>query len=433
MLARLLQVDPTVFRRIALFTVADSGLPGQLRDFFSLSLICHASYRILREQSAPLFYDIFSTTFDVFGPTNRLKHAYVEEYAEYELKRRVNALNILRRGDINDPELTEAFWVAYTMFEDSDKGHKNVKHLLATDLNVFLSRYIRERLYRDCESNNGWPIPNEQNSLAIALFWFSSSLRSLEKEAGGERDEITRLLRPFVFAAFRRDDSEVCSRTGPTIEDIRYFAEHCNTQFADFPGIDVGVIRGRFDISPTLFLSPTLLQTPSYKLGTLTGKWQGSSIVPFLDHYENWLTTLNSPPEFSTAGRNPLYMSLQEHYVCDPDAVIPIPDVVEGSKNAWLPAGFKWVQKHDGIEVEASNGNDTFKSFYRTFRRGQNLQRDRVVDVIITGKTDGRHAAAWGAYAICGRIRLDDGLVMLSRKPVCGPSRLGMYFVLNTH
>lgn len=178
MLTRLLDIQPSVFREIVLFTVSDSDFSAPLRDFISLSLVCRAAYHTLTENSAPLYFNIFSDIFDVFHPLNRLGTAVVQEYAKDELKRRFTALKILRRGDLDDPHLTEAFWIAYMMFKDSSQGQKNVKHLLATGIRDLLNSFLRQYLYRGSETNHGWPIPNEQNSLAVALLWLSTSLRT---------------------------------------------------------------------------------------------------------------------------------------------------------------------------------------------------------------------------------------------------------------
>ncbi|KAG6876090.1 hypothetical protein C0993_005576 [Termitomyces sp. T159_Od127] len=462
MLTRLLNLEPSVFRKIALFTVCDSDFSAPLRDFVSISLVCRAAYRALTENSAPLYFDIFSEIFDVC-PLSGLGTAVVQEHAKDELKRRFAALKVLRRGDLDDPHLTEAFWVAYIMFEDSSKGKKNVKRLLAAGIHGLASTFLRQRLYRGSETNYGWPIPNEQNSLAVALLWLSSSLQTLNRETKEEREEIGRLLQPLVFAAFRYpifSIAEFCfdiaaythqptsssvhgpypppplsprdvvyfgrvrrsirvpcislfaalsffvrkeiipheiphhlrpenrrdtagTPNGPTIDDIRHFYEHCHTHFADFPQIDVGVIPSRVQVPSTLSVPPTLIEPPAYRVGTLTGRWQGSFIIPFLESYEDWLSTLAAPPEFAAPGRSPLYMTLQEHYVCDPGVTVPF---VEGTTNAWLPAGFRWNEQQDVIEVFDQQGSPRLS--YHTFRRGA-PPSGRVVDVIITGRVRG--------------------------------------------
>lgn len=83
---------------------------------------------------------------------------------------------------------------------------------------------------------------------------------------------------PFVVPSHiqcqTRDEANQRGITGPCADDIRHFYTHCRTRFADFPGIDIG-------IQSTLGESPdTILCQPSfYKLGTLSGQWQGSELV----------------------------------------------------------------------------------------------------------------------------------------------------------
>ncbi|KAG6833397.1 hypothetical protein H0H87_007382 [Tephrocybe sp. NHM501043] len=397
MLARLPKVDLTLFRRIALFTVFDSDFPTPLRDFLNLSLVCRASWKALTEDSAPLYFDIFAATFDILGPMSRLGKKVVQEHAEHELKRRFAALRVLQKGDLHHPNLTEAFWVAYLMFEDSDKGHKNVKHLLATGLNGLLNSTaefyfdIATYIHQPTASTVHGPYPPPP-LFPHAVVYFGPVSRTMRVPSISlfatlsffARKEVNPpALPPHLFPENRLNTPG--PHAGPTLDDFKYFNEHCQTPFADFPGIDVGVIRGHVDAArPTIPASPTLPEPSPYKLGNLTGRWQGSFILPFVNLYENWLTTLAAPPDFVVPGRHPLYMSLQEHYVCEIDSKVPSGHASEGTKNAWLPAGFKWVQQENGIEMTDENGS--FKSFYHTFQRGDHPPIGQVVDVIITGK-----------------------------------------------
>jgi hypothetical protein len=94
------------------------------------------------------------------------------------------------------------------------------------------------------------------------------------------------------------------------------------------------------------------------------------------------------------------------------------------------------VVLENGIEVFDEKG--TFKTFYETFKPSKSSDNyDDVMDVIITGKvsltfllaytygvtfmqqTDDRHAAAWGNFHFLGRVRLSDGLMVVSREAVC--------------
>lgn len=76
----------------------------------------------------------------------------------------------------------------------------------------------------------------------------------------------------------KRQDT-IGTQKGPTIDDIRHFYEHCQTHFADSPDFDIDLIPGSIQVPLTLSASPTLIEPPAYSLGTLTGRWQGSSIV----------------------------------------------------------------------------------------------------------------------------------------------------------
>jgi hypothetical protein len=72
-----------------------------------------------------------------------------------------------------------------------------------------------------------------------------------------------------------REDASQAGYTGLTRADILHFYDHCRTRFADFPGIDIGIQSSSIATSPDV----TLCQPSSYKLGTVSGQWQGSSTV----------------------------------------------------------------------------------------------------------------------------------------------------------
>ena len=72
-----------------------------------------------------------------------------------------------------------------------------------------------------------------------------------------------------------REDALQAGYTGLTKADIRHFYDHCRTRFADFPGIDVGIQSSSMAASP----DATFCQPSLYKLGTVSGQWQGSTTV----------------------------------------------------------------------------------------------------------------------------------------------------------
>lgn len=88
---------------------------------------------------------------------------------------------------------------------------------------------------------------------------------------------------PHLIEAKRqtREEADALGHVGPTIDDMLHFIHQCRTRFADFPAIDIGVQ------SPSL----TLGQPTPYRVGTLTGRWQGSYIVcEIIFFYEEFLT-----------------------------------------------------------------------------------------------------------------------------------------------
>ncbi|KAF9458703.1 hypothetical protein BDZ94DRAFT_75155 [Collybia nuda] len=492
MLAHLFDASPEILQKIAFFAILSTPR-GPPRDLYNLCLVCRASNRILSISNAQLYSDTFTHNFDHHAPKRRLGRQAFRENVKRELQRRFTTLKVFRRGNFDDPHLTEALWVAYLMLEDSGASQKNFQQLIGFGLRKFLDDFLRSRLYDGSQDNNGWPLPNEKNSLAIALFWLSSSQSSVSIESDAGRNRMMQLLQPFVFAAFRypvfttaescfdpttfdprsrvpsihgsypplpldprevpyfgniaytacvppaplfasllyfvrhermepaipphlieakrqtREEADALGQVGPTIDDMLHFIHHCRTRFAEFPATDIGVQ------SPSL----TLGQPTPYRLGTLTGRWQGSYIMPFMEDYRQWLNNLPAPSEFPATGRFPLYATLQEHYTRDINSVIPRNGTEQGTLNAWLPSDCRWVEKPNGIEVFDSD--NTFRAFYETYKPGERSKTyDDVVDVLITGKTDDRHAAAWGGFHFLGRIRLPDGLMVVSREALGG-------------
>lgn len=485
----LLDAPPEILQRIALFAILSAPL-GPPRDLYNLSQLCRKAHRILSGNCPEFYADILAQKFDAPAIIRRFGISAFQENAKIELQRRFAALDIFRKGRLDDPSLTEAFWIAYLMLEeDSTTSLKNVKQLRWANLPAFLDSFFQKRLYKGSVTNNGWPLPNVVNSLAIVLFWLLSS--PFRRETPEMRDTILQLLTPFVFAAFRypifgsaesyfdlstshccststgvhgpyppppllpqnityfgrirreahvpcvsvfaslsyftrhetmspmipphlieakrqtRVEADALGLSGPTLDDMEHFIHQCQTRFVDY---SMGRIQ-KLKSPPS-----SIVGQPSYQLGTLTGRWEGSYIMPFLDDYHSWLNELQAPSHFPTTGRFPLYITLQEHFICKPKSIYPWNNVERGTLNAWLPSGLEWVEKPNGIEISDEYGNA--KAFYETFQHNQTPtceERD-VGDVIVTGKTDSRHAAAWGAFHVLGRIRLVDGLVVLARE-----------------
>ncbi|KAF7369816.1 hypothetical protein MVEN_00314300 [Mycena venus] len=198
------------------------------------------------------------------------------------------------------------------------------------------------------------------------------------------------------------------SRTGPRREDVEHFITECRTRFEPW---DVATEYPRVDDSLTRYLSQ------SYFPGSLTGRWQGSSIVPCLNSYSHWLNELEAPESMDTFCRQPLYITLQE-YVCYAEKPADVSVLEIGCPkgvDAWLPSS--WVERDDGIEVQETSTN--CPRFYHK-AKGSLSHVENIADVIVTGQTDDPYASAWGAFKIIGRVRLSDGLIVLRRESVAG-------------
>ncbi|PFH48854.1 hypothetical protein AMATHDRAFT_5434 [Amanita thiersii Skay4041] len=187
-----------------------------------------------------------------------------------------------------------------------------------------------------------------------------------------------------------RTEAALLGQKGPTVEDVIDFVDNCNTRFLYLDNQD----KLRHNV-PSFALS----QDRSYTLGLLTGRWQGSFILPFIDDYQSWLKASSIPSNFKTTGRQPLFVTLHEHYTCDRAPILPYDH--EGM-NTWLTSGYQWSEKEDGIEVFDNQGK--YLASYKTYHP-EGWEERKVADIIVTGKTDDQHAAAWGGYSIIGRIR----------------------------
>lgn len=76
-----------------------------------------------------------------------------------------------------------------------------------------------------------------------------------------------------------RQEANAAGRKGPSVADVVHFDRYCVTKFADFPGIDIGILSSTMAGSGS---PDVILYQPSvYKLGTLSGPWYGSLIVGF--------------------------------------------------------------------------------------------------------------------------------------------------------
>ncbi|OAX40985.1 hypothetical protein K503DRAFT_558481 [Rhizopogon vinicolor AM-OR11-026] len=234
-----------------------------------------------------------------------------------------------------------------------------------------------------------------------------------------------------------RAEATVNGISGPTKEDVTYFNAHCKTHF---PGTAYGnrfdtlLKSRRHDPDWTRSIRDPLYRSPSslpgqYIPGTIAGRWQGSFIAPYHNTYETMLSSPSAPSPFPMFGRFPLYVTFKELYCYSPCIPLPVNENGAGFENAFLPIGCQWHETEAGVEF--TGRNTSFKAYYSPPRK-EHLDGDFIegahgelkpsalgpFDVIITGVTEERYAAAWGGYRYMGRIRPSDGLIVLLREPL---------------
>ena len=83
------------------------------------------------------------------------------------------------------------------------------------------------------------------------------------------------MIPPHLITAKRqtRVEADALGLSGPTLDDMEHFIHKCQTRFVDYSMTGLGA---RHPISSASLVNS---QQSSYKLGTLTGRWQGSYIV----------------------------------------------------------------------------------------------------------------------------------------------------------
>ncbi|KAG5635339.1 hypothetical protein H0H81_011661 [Sphagnurus paluster] len=178
---------------------------------------CRTLYARLSPDSNPTLHAaIFRQKFDSGAVIRRhggicpTAWAYVAQLHRY-----LAALRVFRRGDVHegvcdglwrddvpDIGLDEALQIGVVMMMEDDG--KNVRQMLLwARADIFVKRLLTRRLYAGAEAQDGWPSDDEVNANALWLLWLLTSEESLLRETQEERESITRLLTPFIYAPFR--------------------------------------------------------------------------------------------------------------------------------------------------------------------------------------------------------------------------------------
>ncbi|KAH7911289.1 hypothetical protein BJ138DRAFT_1239368 [Hygrophoropsis aurantiaca] len=218
------------------------------------------------------------------------------------------------------------------------------------------------------------------------------------------------------------------SRAGPTKEDFFAIAGRRTPLVADSfhqTELSISVLRGVtrkrpsrstahdedfYRIARHLHLGDDSLKLRTYIPGLLTGLWEGSFMVAPLNLCQTAADQAIYSASEDFVSRQPIQCRLREHMCFTP--CLPFPLGADGGfEEGVFPQGSR-----------ACSDGSTFAEYsYEELRQNSisesNWGLRQPLDVVITGETPQQYDAAWGAYHFAGRVRLSDGLIVLTRKP----------------
>ncbi|KAI5119711.1 hypothetical protein M0805_001425 [Coniferiporia weirii] len=195
----LLSVPYEVLIRIALETACIDvlGPPVHLPALFATSRLCSTLAR-----SVDLLASIFKAKFDISAPRRRVGPiAVLSRNLAVQLKRYCITLKRIRAGDVYAATLEEDLWSAYLMMTETD-GKNAVQLIEYANLPAFANRFVRARLLENILPS-GWPVESTVNSLALWLLWFVTDVPTMRAESRDEREQLIRLILPYVTCCFR--------------------------------------------------------------------------------------------------------------------------------------------------------------------------------------------------------------------------------------
>lgn len=153
-------------------------------------------------KNSHLYSRIFRSRFDSAASARRLgARTHHSRHLAHQLAWYSSAIKCIRRANIYDQGVLDAFWASFALLSENDG--KNRRHLEEAGLADFVDEFVRKRLYEDNISTNGWPNESPINCLALWLLWFTSTEERLKAETPARRNELIRLVLPFVIVPFR--------------------------------------------------------------------------------------------------------------------------------------------------------------------------------------------------------------------------------------
>ncbi|KAF6748348.1 hypothetical protein DFP72DRAFT_916481 [Ephemerocybe angulata] len=196
-----------ILESIAYELVAQSPL-GAPAPLIPLLLTNKAIYQALSmESGTPLYSHICRLKFDVGAVTRRAFTPGPRDLNGH-LVQMCNLLRFIRSGDSSDEaELEAQLTLAYVAMLDNDG--KNRAQLQHAGIVGFVDRFVRTRLNEGMEENDMWPQANVLNACALWLMWMFTTRESLQRETPAQKEEIIRLVFPYIACPYRYPSSLV--------------------------------------------------------------------------------------------------------------------------------------------------------------------------------------------------------------------------------
>nr|GAT50202.1 predicted protein [Mycena chlorophos] len=146
-----------------------------------------------------LYSQIFKFKFDTSAVLRRCPKPTPAQYYD-QLVLYCTQLHKLR-GQVLADECDDVLFSAYLMMLENDG--RNAAQLQHAGLDSYLDNFVRNRMWNGRGSAQGWPTDNTANACALWLVWMTTTETSLKKESAARRNQLIRLVLPFVLLPFR--------------------------------------------------------------------------------------------------------------------------------------------------------------------------------------------------------------------------------------
>ncbi|TFK21535.1 hypothetical protein FA15DRAFT_672471 [Coprinopsis marcescibilis] len=200
--ARLAQktIPDEVLELIAFLLVASEPLDN-LADLVPFLRASREVYGVLSLQSGTVLYSrICRLKFDCGAVARRAFQPFSRDLADH-LVQMCQLLQFIRRGDEWHEDAQDYLLLAFiAMLDDDGKNRAQLEHV---GLREFVDKFVRGRLNEGREANDMWPIENDANTCALWLMWMFTTQEDLERESIERKQEIIRLVSPFVVCPYR--------------------------------------------------------------------------------------------------------------------------------------------------------------------------------------------------------------------------------------